>query len=555
MTKLRAVIYARYSSDLQREASIEDQIRICRERANDEGWEIAEVYADVASSGSTSFRDGYRLLHEHAREGRFNIILAESLDRLSRDQEDVAALYKAMRFNRITIFTLAEGEVNELHVGLKGTMNALFLKDLAAKTRRGLRGRVEAGRSAGGICFGYRIKREFGPGGETLRGGRTIDPNEARIVVRIFEMFAAGQSPKAIARALNGENVPGPHGRHWRDTTIRGHRARGTGILRNELYVGLIVWNRQNFLRDPVTGKRVSRPNPKSEIIKEEVAELRIVPQDLWDRCSDRLARLADSAQSQALRTSQFWLKRRPKGLLSGLVSCGNCGSTLVTVGKDYLRCGKAHRNAGCSNTQLVRSSRLEKVVIEGLKNQLMRADLVEEFRSAFEQYLESHRAERRSAKLEIQRRLDKVGQQLDGLVSAIAEGLRGASVQARLDTLESEKLSLERQLAANRVRPLSLPPDLATNYRDKILDLENVLRSSSTRDQATGHIRLLIDQIITRGTREEPEFELVGDLAALIGLANSKNATPEGVALQSELKSSVKVVAGARFELTTFRL
>ena len=195
MTKVRAAIYARYSSELQRDASIEDQVRICREKASNEGWEITDVYTDVASSGSTSFRDGYRLLHEHARQGRFSIVLAESLDRLSRDQEDVAALYKAMRFNRINIVTLADGEVNELHVGLKGTMNALFLKDLAAKTRRGLRGRVEAGRSAGGICFGYRIKREFGPDGEALRGGRTIDPHEARIVVRIFEMFVAGQSP------------------------------------------------------------------------------------------------------------------------------------------------------------------------------------------------------------------------------------------------------------------------------------------------------------------------------------------------------------------------
>ena len=141
MTQLRAVIYARYSSDLQREASIEDQFRICREKAGQEGWLVTETYADMASSGSTSFRANYQLLHEHARIGKFDVVLAESLDRLSRDQEDVAALYKAMRFNRIQIVTLADGVINELHVGLKGTMNQLFLKDLAAKTRRGLRGR------------------------------------------------------------------------------------------------------------------------------------------------------------------------------------------------------------------------------------------------------------------------------------------------------------------------------------------------------------------------------------------------------------------------------
>ena len=185
--------------------------------------------------------------------------------------------------------------------------------------------------------------------------------------------------------------------------------------------------------------------------------------------------------------------------------------------------------------------------MIEGLKDQLMRADLVEEFRVAFEQHLETHQSERRSAKFEIQRKLDKVGQQLDGLVNAIAEGLRGASIQARLDTLESEKVSLERQLAMHSVKPLALPPDLAATYRDKIADLEGILKSSATREQATGQIRQLIERIITTGTKEKLQFELIGDLAALIGLANNKNATPEGMALQTELDEFCKGGCGSQ--------
>ena len=74
--------------------------------------------------------------------GCFDLIYAEALDRISRDQEDVAGFFKRMAFAEVTIITLAEGEISELHVGLKGTMNALFLKDLAQKTRRGLQGRV-----------------------------------------------------------------------------------------------------------------------------------------------------------------------------------------------------------------------------------------------------------------------------------------------------------------------------------------------------------------------------------------------------------------------------
>src|SRR5689334_14284265 len=128
----RVVVYARFSSDLQREASIEDQMRVCKERIKREGWQLVATYTDRALSGASALRPGYQKLMEDARDGAFNVVLAEALDRLSRDQEDVAALYKRLRFAGVRIVTLAEGEINELHVGLKGTMNALFIKDLAA---------------------------------------------------------------------------------------------------------------------------------------------------------------------------------------------------------------------------------------------------------------------------------------------------------------------------------------------------------------------------------------------------------------------------------------
>jgi DNA invertase Pin-like site-specific DNA recombinase len=152
----RVALYARYSSDNQREASIADQLRLCRERAAKEGWTVAEEYSDQAISGATLIlRPGVQALIQDALRGRFRLVVAEALDRISRDQEDTAAVYKRLAFAGVRIVTLAEGEISELHVGLKGTMNALFLKDLADKTRRGLRGRIEAGRSGGGLCYGY----------------------------------------------------------------------------------------------------------------------------------------------------------------------------------------------------------------------------------------------------------------------------------------------------------------------------------------------------------------------------------------------------------------
>jgi site-specific DNA recombinase len=184
----------------------------------------------------------------------------------------------------VPIVTLPEGEISELHVGLKGTMNALFLKDLAAKTHRGLRGRVEDGKSGGGLCYGYRVVKKLDQRGDLIRGDREIDEAQAIVACRIFRDFASGISPRAIARALNAEGIVGPDGNLWNDSTIRGHVKRGTGLINNELYVGRLVWNRQRYVKDPSTGRRVSRMNAESEWIVAEVPELRIIDDELWQR-------------------------------------------------------------------------------------------------------------------------------------------------------------------------------------------------------------------------------------------------------------------------------
>jgi site-specific DNA recombinase len=178
----RAVIYARYSTEHQREASIEDQVRICTARIEAEGWTLVETYTDYAQSGASHLRPGYQKLLADARGGCFDVVVAEALDRLSRDQEHIAALFKHLSFAGVKIITLAEGEIGALHVGLKGTMNALYLTDLRQKVWRGLEGRVRQGRSGGGLGYGYDVVRELDARGDPICGGRVIDEAEAAVV-------------------------------------------------------------------------------------------------------------------------------------------------------------------------------------------------------------------------------------------------------------------------------------------------------------------------------------------------------------------------------------
>jgi DNA invertase Pin-like site-specific DNA recombinase len=187
-------------------------VRLCTARIAAESWTAVATYSDHGISGASSLRPGYQKLLEDARAGAFDVVAAEALDRLTRDQEHIAALYKQLGFAGIRLVTLSEGEIGELHVGLKGTMNALFLKDLALKTRRGLEGRVRQGRSGGGLCYGYDVVREVDAAGNPVPGGRRINSAEAAIFQCNFESFAAGLSPRAIT-GLPPDPVDGPS---WR---------------------------------------------------------------------------------------------------------------------------------------------------------------------------------------------------------------------------------------------------------------------------------------------------------------------------------------------------
>ena len=225
----RAAIYARYSTDMQSEASIEDQVRLCREYVAAQQGRVVEVFTDAAiSGGSMHNRPGVRNLLREAKSGSFDLVVAEALDRISRDQEDIAAIYKRLCHAEVRIVTLAEGEISELHVGLKGTMNALFLKDLAMKTRRGQRGRVEAGKVPGGNSYGYRIVRRLLADATVSTGERELDPEQAEIVRRIFGEYAAGMVPRTIAQSLNREGVASPRGGLWNASTINGNRKLST---------------------------------------------------------------------------------------------------------------------------------------------------------------------------------------------------------------------------------------------------------------------------------------------------------------------------------------
>ena len=508
-------VYARYSSDNQDARSIEDQIYLCREFVEREGGSVVDTYTDYAISGATRHRPGLQNLIEDARARRFDAVCAEALDRLSRDQADTATLFKTLAFLDIPIVTVSEGEIDELKVGFRGTINAVYLSDLAKKTKRGQLGRIRAGKAAGGIGYGYAMVRELDARGEPIRGERAIDPEQAAVVRRIFEDYVGGKSPRAIATALNAEGIPSPRGGQWNASTINGNKARKNGILHNELYIGYLTYNRQSFRKDPETGKRQARPNPPSEWEVVEVPELRIISDDLWER-------------SQALKTRLAPLpmhgKRRGKRLFSGLLTCGTCGGAVTIVGPDRFGCITRREKGTCSNGKTIAASKLEGRVLDGLKERLLAPEMVEHFVTTWGRKMAELRAGETQRRAQAEKRLREVEKKLAGVIAAIEDGAYSPTLRDRLSELETEKETLAADLTAMDPPPVvDFHPHLPKVYRDKVANLQEALQADDdSRHKAAQILRSLIDRIvlIPGEQRGEIHIELHGALAALLRFA-----------------------------------
>ncbi|MDP3379559.1 MAG: recombinase family protein, partial [Brevundimonas sp.] len=354
--------------------------------------------------------------------------MAEALDRLSRDQEHIAGLHKRMRFLGVEIFTKAEGPISEMHVGLGGTMSAIFLRHLAEKTHRGLEGRVKQGKSAGGISYGYRLDRQPLPDGTHTTGDRVIDPGEAAIVRRIFTEYDRGLSARSIAIGLNRDGIAPPRSGGkgsgtWSFSTISGNWQRGTGILNNSLYVGKLVWNRQHFIKDPDSGKRQARMNPSSDWITEEVPHLRIIEDALWTRVKQRQGAIREDILTERAEdpgAPKIERGHRPRYLLSGLLTCGCCGAGYIMISDTRYGCSAARNRGTCTNRKTIARKDVETRVLNGLQSRLMHPDLIREYITTWQQEMQKERLESLAARGEQERRLAKVLRDIENIVTAI---------------------------------------------------------------------------------------------------------------------------------------
>lgn len=499
---MRTAAYARYSSDAQREASLEDQLRNIRAFCERQGWPEPAVYSDAAISGARNDRPNYRRLLADAH--RFDVILVDDQSRLSRDSIEIAKAIKRLTFAGVRLIGVSDGvdtqrKGHKVETGLRGLMNELYLDELADKTHRGLTGKALAGFSAGGLPYGYRI---------TAVGQRAVDEAQAAVVRRIFAEYLAGNTARAIASGLNRDGIPSARGGTWAMTAIHGDARRGIGILVNPIYVGRPIWNRSHWIKHPETGNRVRQERPASEWVHQDHPELAIVTEDVWAAAQARINRKAQPARGKA------GVGRPMRHLLSGILRCEDCGGPLVVVDAYNYGCSTAKDRGTCPSKLRVSRTDAEHSLLATIRQDFLNDDAFQRYARAMTAAVKRAAPDAEAAK----RRLADAEHEVANLMAAIRAGIITPSTKQALEQAEAAVHGAQREMAAMRgATPAAIIPRARERWQRIVEALAESSRNLPAARAAV--VELLGERVVVRNENGNPVAEVAGSHHSQIGV------------------------------------
>lgn len=487
---MRTAAYTRYSSDEQRAASIDDQLRNIRQHCQRQAWPDPAHYSDAAISGAKHSRPGLDRLVADAEARQFDIVLVDDLSRLGRDMAETPRLVKLFKYWGIRLVGVSDGVDTErqgykIEIGLRGLMAEAYLDDLAEKTHRGLAGLAAKGYSAGGTPYGYTSQAD------DSGHRRQVNPDQAEVVREIFSRYAAGHTPRAIAADLNARAIPSPRGRAWAASAINGDRRRGIGLLNNALYIGQQVWNKSKWIRDPATGRRKRTERPPTDWIITEAPELAIVDLDTWHQVKARQAELQHRLEHQA----------RPGGspprkyLFSGLLHCDSCGGSLIIVDRYRYGCAR-HKDRGpaaCANDLKIPRATIEQALLNEIRHELMKKEHYQAFEAELRRLLTQDSSSDRQAAREAIKQADR---EIDNILAAIKAGIFTESTRAALESAEQAKKAAQAKLDASSAHNADKLLPMARAIYKRLVDQINapggdVIEKREAIKQITGKITL----------------------------------------------------------------
>lgn len=541
--RLRCAIYARYSSEAQRKTSIDDQIRNCRVAAEHNDWVVLDQFirSDSEITGRTLVgREGLADLIRLAllKPRPFDLILVDDTSRFGRYLPDVLRECDRLSHHGVGLYFVSDrldsrDEAFRFAYIIKGIGDEQYIRGLSQKVHRGQEGCILRGFTAGGACYGYRNKavldaQQSGRSStlRTIGVEREIIPEEAAIVRKIMELRASGLGYGTICKRLNEERIPAPERRYnsksvpdrWFPSAIK-------EICKNEIYHGVRIWNRTQFVFNSADGTRVKRKRPPSEWVRVEVPQLRIISEELWEQ----VHRVNQAGRDKTYGRRLGGLSRTESSrnyMFSGLLTCGECGGPITVVGGKppavFYGCRNHRYRLSCPVRATIKKERLEEQLLAAISCNLQRPEveqeLLRDFRSQLKERLEfeeklAQEAEQNSSNLDNERLA--LVRQAEHIVDAIAQHGISSFLSAQLQSIEVRLAEIERSQSAKKASNLPTFSDdtIREFLRRQRRDFCEALAGDPAvaRQEIRKHIKRLV--ITPRKTLNGDVLEVTGDV------------------------------------------
>nr|WP_310551332.1 recombinase family protein [Paenibacillus sp. YX.27] len=440
---IKAAVYARYSSDNQRDESIDAQIRAIEEFAQRNDYMIIEVYADRAKTATSDRRPEFQRLIADCEKGLYKVVIVHKLDRFSRDKYDSAHYKRKLRVAGVRLVSVLENlddspESIILESVLEG-MAEYYSKNLAREAMKGLKETALQGKHTGGRPpIGYKVDKES----QKL----IIYEEEQPIVQLIFEQYLAGHGYKQIAQLLDAKGYRSRLGRPISKATIH-------DILRTEKYTGIYLYNVTDS-KDALGKRNSNRKKDASEVIRIENAIPAIISKKDFDTVQQMIA------QNKRTRRSGSYTAKE-QYLLSGLIFCGECqklhgtpsgmAGNVKYSGRSKLkyvtyRCNRKDNSRSCRNKE-IRREHIEGYVLDYLVNHIFSEENIPLLVEQVNIQLQKAESKDGIERLNLEQRFRAINDQITNLVNAVAQGFTQASFVQKIEQLEAEKDSLEIEL------------------------------------------------------------------------------------------------------------
>lgn len=460
----KVVVYARYSSDNQRQESIEAQLYAISNYCENLNYEIIETYIDKEVSATTDDRDSFLRMIEESKILNYDFVVVHKLDRFARNRYDSAIYKKKLEQNNKRVVSVLENlddspESIMLESVLEG-MAEYYSKNLAREVKKGMELNARSGLHTGGKPpYGYDvIKKKYIP-----------NIKESKIVSSIFNMYNQGYGLRAIAKHLNDLGIKNKHGRDFNHTSIY-------YLLRNKHYIGTYEYQPQ-----PKGKKRNNNYRDDNLILIENNHEA-IIELSIWKETQKKIGEVKPRMNNKS-KTYH----------LTGKLECGECGASYHGNGWDGKRFTYVCTNhrTGCKNKK-VNAIKLEQFVIDTIRNEYLQPDQIEnsirDAASIIKEYIDDSRVERKQITKEIDEIDDKINQLFDTFLEI--------GLDKDILNEQTNRYKTKRERLSNRLETISTNTEnLDINI---IYDLFNIMKSIDL-NSSDDKIQMLIDRFVDK--------------------------------------------------------